>query len=103
MTGEEIMRKKIIQIAKLEQAAENAVSALEYESLFDEALNMARDLKEIEKEVHDCALCDGREECGYSSKMLLEKLSYILFKSFGYHRQDKYDLKKTTNAKERRT
>ena len=75
------------------------ITALEYESLFDEALNMARDLKEIEKEVHDCALCDGREECGYSSKMLLEKLSYILFKSFG----DKYDLKKMTNAKERRT
>ena len=52
MTREEIMRKKTIQIAKPEQAAENAVSALEYESLFDEALNMARDLKEIEKEVN---------------------------------------------------
>ena len=30
------MRKKTIQIAKLEQAAENAVSALEYESLFND-------------------------------------------------------------------
>ena len=67
---------------------------LEYESLRDEALDMARDLQAIEKEVHDCALCDGREDCGYSAKMLLEKLSYILFKSLGYHRQDKYNLKK---------
>lgn len=38
-----------------------SVSALEYESLFDEALDIAHDLQEIEKEVRDCAFCGGKK------------------------------------------
>ena len=66
------------------------ISHIEYESLFDEAMDMARDLQDIEHEVKLCAYCDGREDCGYSAKALLEKLSYILFKSIGYHKSEKY-------------
>jgi len=74
-------------------------SELEYESLRDEALSMANTLNEIEKEAHYCAMCDGREDCGYSAKQLLKEICYIFAKSEGYHRMDKYNMKKIVKEK----
>jgi len=70
--------------------AAKAYTELEYESLRDEAWNMAHTLQDIEKEVKDCAFCDGKEECGYSAKQLLKELCYIFARDVGYHRMDKY-------------
>lgn len=72
----------------------DVVPNLNYQSIYDEALEMASTLNEIEKETHDCAMCGGREDCGYSTDTYLSKICRILYSSIGYHYSDKYNMKK---------
>lgn len=70
------------------------VPNLNYQSIYDEALEMASTLNEIEKETHDCAMCGGRKDCCYSLDTYLNKICRILYSSIGYHRSDKYNMNK---------
>lgn len=62
--------------------SEDVVSTLEYESMRDNAMEMARVLREIDRELHDAAMTDLREDCGYPPKMLLANLCKIMYSCY---------------------
>ena len=56
--------------------------AIEYESLRDDAMEMARVLREIDRELHIAAMSDLKEDCGYSPKTLLANLCKIMYSCY---------------------
>lgn len=70
-------------IKKKEKLEENAdvVSALEYESVFDNTLDMARTLQQIDAELNMAAMCEGDYPGGYRSEDLLPALCKIMYSS----------------------
>lgn len=79
--------KKLIIKFNKEKTSENEViekeyTALEYESMRDDAMEMARVLREIDKELRDAAMTDLREDCGYPPKMLLANLCKIMYSCY---------------------
>lgn len=67
---------------KLKKEQEKAYTALEYESLRDNALEMARVLREIDHELKTAAMTNMREECGYPPQMLLANLCKIMYSCY---------------------
>ena len=59
--------------------SEDVVSTLHYESMRDNACEMARVLRAIDSELRDAAMTDLREDCGYPPKMLLANLCRIMY------------------------
>ena len=77
------MNKENNEIGKATATSEeDSYSALEYESLRDNALEMARVLREIDFELKTAAMTDMREECGYSPQMLLANLCKIMYSCY---------------------
>ena len=66
------------------------VSNIEYQSIFDEALSMARTLQDIDNELRLAAQCEGDYPGGYPSNELLPKLCKIMYADFGYWKSEKY-------------
>ena len=65
---------------------------LEYESLYDEALEMSRTLKAIDQELRDAATCEGDYDGGYPPSRLLPNLCKIMYAHQQYWESDKYTL-----------
>ena len=57
------------------------VDALAYESIFDDALDMARTLKQIDAELNMAAMCEGDYPGGYPSEDLLPALCKLMYAS----------------------
>lgn len=74
--------------------SQEPIANIHYQSIFDEALAMARTLQKIEDKTHLCAMTDGKKECGYSSDDYLSDICRILYSAEGYHMSDKYDMAK---------
>ena len=68
----------------------SVMSNLEYESLFDEAMNMAHTLQDIDRELHLAAQCEGSHDGGYPLEKLLPSLCKIMYADFGYWKSEKY-------------
>ena len=75
---------------KSEKPQERMVPDLVYQSLFDEALNMAYTLQEIDQELRHAAQCEGDYPGGYPSEKLLPQLCKIMYADPGYWQADKY-------------
>ena len=65
---------------------------LNYESLRDKALDMAWTLRQIDRELHSAAQCEGDYPGGYPSKDLLPNLCKIMYSSQGYHQLPEFKL-----------
>ena len=61
---------------------QDVVSTLHYESMRDNALEMARVLRAIDSELRVAAMTDLREDCGYPPKMLLANLCKIMYSCY---------------------
>lgn len=62
--------------------SEDVVSTLHYESMRDNALEMARVLRAIDSELRVAAMTDLREDCGYPPNMLLANLCKIMYSCY---------------------
>lgn len=69
---------------------EDVVSQLCYEGLRDEALEMARVLREIDDELIEAAQFEGDHVGGYPAKDLLPKLCKIMYSCYVNFRHDKF-------------
>ena len=67
------------------------VSALAFESLFDDARNMADTLRKIDRELSDAAQCEGDYPGGYPSNRLLPNLCKIMYSCIGNYNSEKYN------------
>lgn len=65
-------------------------SDLEYESLYDEALEMSRTLRAIDRELRDAATCEGDYDGGYPPSQLLPNLCKIMYAHHPYWSSDRY-------------
>lgn len=77
---------------KLKKDVEPDVSALEYESLFDDARNMAFTLRKIDQELRIAAQCEGDHPGGYPLSRLLPELCKIMYSNIGNFKSTGYDL-----------
>ena len=75
---------------KNKKKQEQMVPNLVYQSLFDEALNMAYTLQEIDQELHLAAQCEGDYPGGYPPEKLLPQLCKIMYADPGYWQAEKY-------------
>ena len=71
--------------------SEDVVSTLHYESMRDNALEMARVLRAIDSELRDAAMTDLREDCGYPPKMLLANLCRIMYSCYVNFKDKTFD------------
>ena len=68
------------------------ISELQYESLYDEAREMALTLRAIDRELRDAATCEGLYEGGYPPERLLPNLCKIMYAHQRYWESDRYTL-----------
>lgn len=68
------------------------ISELEYESLYDEAREMALTLRAIDRELRDAATCEGDYDGGYPPGRLLPNLCKIMYAYHPYWESDRYTL-----------
>ena len=68
------------------------ISELEYESLYDEAREMALTLRAIDRELRDAATCEGDYDGGYPPDRLLPNLCKIMYAHQQYWESDRYTL-----------
>jgi len=66
-----------------------------YQSIYDEAYNMARTLQDIDQELTMAAQCEGDHPGGYPSERLLPNMCKIMYRDFGYYKADKYHPERT--------
>ena len=59
----------------------DTVSALAYESVYNDALDMATTLQRIDKELNDAAMCEGNYPGSYPNERLLPELCKIMYGS----------------------
>lgn len=64
--------------------------SLAYNSLFDEAYNMACTLKRIDDELREAARCEGDYPGGYPPSDLLPNLCKIMYADHEYWKNEKY-------------
>ena len=67
-----------------------ALTELKYESLYDEAREMALTLRAIDRELRDAATCEGDYPGGYPPKELLPNLCRIMYAHQQYWKSDRY-------------
>jgi len=82
------------RIGKMDYNSAEYATALVYESLFDEARNMAMTLQDIDSELRDAAQCEGDYPGGYPSENLLPQLCKIMYADPGYWQAEKYKRKR---------
>jgi len=87
--------------ARIETLLKETYAPIEYESLRDKAKDMAFTLSKIEEEAHKCAMCDGDEQNGYSSKQFLKEVCYLLHQSLGYHNTAEFNTNKQLEKMEK--
>lgn len=78
---------------------DDVVSNLCYQSLFDEALNMAYTLQDIDAELRLAAQCEGDYPGGYPPEKLLPQLCKIMYADPGYWQHEKYKRRKSSLEK----
>lgn len=66
------------------------ITELEYESLYDEAREMALQLEAIDRELRDAATCWGDHTGGYPPDRLLSNLCRIMYSYQQYWQSPKY-------------
>ena len=62
-----------------------------YQSLFDDARNMAATLKKIDQELTDAAQCEGDYPGGYPTDRLLPNLCKIMYANLGNFNDERYN------------
>lgn len=72
------------------EARENA-GDLEFESVFDDARNMAATLRRIDRELSEAAQCEGDYPGGYPSGKLLPQICKIMYACIGNYNSERYD------------
>ena len=87
-------KQKFVKVPK-----EDYIPNLCYQSLFDEALNMAYTLQDIDAELRMAAQCEGDYPGGYPAENLLPQLCKIMYADPGYWKAAKYDRRKKTSSK----
>lgn len=70
---------------------EDVVSTLHYESMRDNALEMARVLRAIDSELRDAAITGLREDNGYSPRLLLANLCEIMYSCYVNFKDKTFD------------
>lgn len=78
---------------------EDYIPNLCYQSLFDEALNMAYTLQAIDAELRTAAQCEGDYPGGYPAEKLLPQLCKIMYADPGYWQAEKYARHKIPSKK----
>ena len=91
------MSKKKEATANKKVQDKEVVSNLAYQSLFDEAMNMAHTLQDIDAELRMAAQCEGDYPGGYPPKELLPSLCKIMYADPGYWNAEKYRRHKRPN------
>lgn len=84
----------VSRIGKMDYNSAEYTTALVYESLFDEARNMAMTLQDIDSELRAAAQCEGDYPGGYPSENLLPQLCKIMYADPGYWQAEKYKRKR---------
>lgn len=82
------------RIGKMDYNSATYATDLAYESLFDEARNMAMTLQDIDSELRTAAQCEGDYPGGYPSDKLLPQLCKIMYADPGYWQAEKYKRKR---------
>lgn len=83
--GEKMMTDETVREDK------KLASELAFESLFDDARNMADTLRKIDRELSDAAQCEGDYPGGYPSNRLLPNLCKIMYSCIGNYNSEKYN------------
>lgn len=85
--------------AYIKVPVEDYIPNLSYQSLFDEAYNMALTLQEIDSELRTAAQCEGNYPGGYPPEKLLPQLCKIMYADPGYWQHEKYKRRKSSTKK----
>ena len=75
---------------KLAKDLDESVPNICYQSLFDDARNMADTLKKIDRELTNAAQCEGNYPGGYPIDMLLPNLCKIMYANLGNFNDKRY-------------
>lgn len=74
-----------------ENAGMEVVPNICYQSLFDDARNMARTLRKIDEELAMAARCEGDYQGGYPSSQVLPNLCKIMYACLGNYNNERYN------------